>query len=226
MSNPEKILHFAPNVPVILTLVDLEGFWDADARHYESTAGQMFTLPRIAVDILNRLELQPGEEIQIRKSWKGRRLDPITWIICRTPRAEQALARREEQARLEAEQPSELALELEASIERERVRQAVVEPPVPIKRIARHATVPSAGTGTDGPAAQQSPALTLASPPVKPRPQVIPWNVAFREVSRWVAAELKTNDLQWSDEAQQPMVCTCLIAEVKAGRISTWERPQ
>ena len=88
---------------------------------------------------------------------------------------------------------------------------------------------PPRGTGTHGPAPALDTQTMMATVPTvaigrQPRPGQIPWNIAFREVSAWVAKELSANKLQWSDEAQQAMVCTCLIAEVKAGRIGIWER--
>lgn len=221
MANP---LHFAPNVPITLSLVDPEGSWDSDMRQgtYQTTGGQTFTLPRPAVVLLNHLEPRPGEEIQITKLWKGRRLDPIEWSICFTPRSE--LARAKEEAIPEPQERQELTAALEESISRARRAKPVTEPPKLVKRPIRT----ERGTGTDGPApaAVLQPALALASSPVKTRSQVLPWNVAFREVSRFVAAELKTNDLQWSDASQQDLVSTVLIAEVKAGRIGPWERAE
>jgi hypothetical protein len=165
------------------------------------------------------LEPRPGEEIQITRQWKGRATDPITWTICLSPRSEQARAR--EEAHNEAESPSELTEALQASIDRAEAAKLITEPPTIVRKPPKRQVEPQPrlfdqGTGTDGP----MPALA----PVRPQRQVIPWNVAFREVSKWVAQELKSNNLQWSDEAQQAMVCTCLIAEVKAGRIITWER--
>jgi hypothetical protein len=219
----EKLLHFSPNIPVTLALVDPEGQWDADMRQgtYQTTAGQTFTLPRVAVVVMNMLEPRPGEEIQITRQWKGRATDPITWTICLTPRSEQARAR--EEAHTEAESPSELTEALESSIARAEAAKPITEPPTIVRKPAKRQVEPQPrlfdrGTGTDGP----MPALA----PVRPRPQLIPWNVAFREVSAFVAKELEGNRLQWSDASQQDLVSTVLIAEVKAGRIGPWERPE
>jgi len=215
----ESVLHFAPNVPVTLALVDPEGTWDAELRQgqYQTTTGQSFSLPRVAVVALNLLEPRPGEEIQICRHWKGRPSDPIEWAICLSPRSEQARAR-EEMARNEGETGLDLTAALQASIDRAQSSRTNLAPPTVVKRPAKREVSPQPrlldrGTGTDGPL-----------PTRLQRNGVIPWNVAFREVSAWVSKELAGNSLQWSDEAQQAMVCTCLIAEVKAGRIAMWER--
>jgi hypothetical protein len=226
-----ETLHFAPNVPVTLSLVDPEGEYDADMRQgtYQTVTGQTFTLPRPAVILLNQLEPRPGEEIQIVKRWKGRPSDPIEWTICLTPRSEQVRAC-EEMARNEAETPSDLSAALEASISRVEATKPITAPPTLLKRPIKRQTEPQPrlfdkGTGTDGPAPAAAPIPALAlSPTGRIKPVPIPWNVAFREVSAWVAKELKSNDLQWSDESQKSMCCTVLIAECKAGRIGPWER--
>jgi hypothetical protein len=226
---PAETLHFPPNVPITLSLVDPEGLWDSDLRQgsYRTTTGQTFTLPRAAVVLLNQLEPKPGEEIQITRHWKGTPRDPFEWTICLSPRSEQFRAA-EETAQDDAETPSEIADRLERSIDRARRQKPVKTPPTLVKRPPQ----PERGTGTDGPVpdadaiTRTALSLAAAANPVKTRPPVIPWNVAFREVSRFVAAELKTNDLQWSDASQQDLVSTVLIAEVKAGRIGPWERSE
>jgi hypothetical protein len=209
-------LHFPPNVPVLLALVDPEGHYDLDMRQgtYQTTTGQTFVLPRPAVVQLNLVEPRPSEEIQITRIWKGRRLDPVEWVICLSPRSEQARAR-EEAAIPEAGETITLAEALEESITRAHRAKPLKTPPTLVKRPIQS----ERGTGTDGPA----PAL---QPTTKRGNGVIPWNVAFREVSRWVSAELAANQLQWSDASQQDLVSTVLIAEVKAGRIGPWERPE
>lgn len=189
-------LHFAPNVPVLVSLIDPEGAWDSELRvgHYQTTSGQSFTLPRPAVILLNSLEPKPGEEIQITRHWKGRPKDPFEWTVGLSARSEQLRAA-QETVQLEAESHSELAVSLERSIARTRQTQALKPPPTLVKR-----------------------------PPGTERTGAIPWNVAFREVSRWVSAELAANQLQWSDGAQQDLCSTVLIAAVKAGHIGLWER--
>jgi hypothetical protein len=130
-----ETIHFSPNVPVLLCLVDPFGQWDADLRHgnYETTTGQRFTLPRPAVEILNFLEARPGEELQITKHWSGKPRDPYEWTICLSPRSEQLRAA-EEIAATEAGEPSATAKTLEASIDRVESQRPVKSPPVLISR--------------------------------------------------------------------------------------------
>jgi hypothetical protein len=222
----DSILHFSPNVPVTLCLLDPEGSWDHEVQQgmYQTTTGKVFSLPRPAVVLLNELEPRPGEEIQITRHWKGRTSDPVQWTICLTARSEQARAA-EDIAAIEVQNPQDLTAVLQESIVRVESRKPVTGPPTlvsPIPRKPPRRAMYPVGTGTDGPAPVQ--AVALAAIPQKPKPAVIPWNVAFREVSAWVAKELSGNNLQWSDEAQQAMVCTVLIQEAKAGRIGPWER--
>ena len=199
---PES-LHFAPNIPVLLCLADPEGTWDGELRqgHYQTTAGQTFALPKVAVVALNQLEPRPGEEIQITRHWKGRPSDPIEWTVCLSPRSEQARAR-EETARLNAENGLDLTAALQASIDRTRNKKAILEPPTVVRR----------------------PIKPEAQSPQPKRNGVIPWNVAFREVSAFVARELAANHLQWSDAAQQDALSTILISAARAGHIGLWER--
>jgi hypothetical protein len=52
----------------------------------------------------------------------------------------------------------------------------------------------------------------------------IPLNVAFREITRFVAAELKAAGEQWSDEARQDFVSTVIIQAQKQKLLGPWER--
>lgn len=77
-----------------------------------------------------------------------------------------------------------------------------------------------AATGTEGrpiPAPRRS--IGIAD-----RPNVIPFNVAFREVTKFVRDELRENGEQWNDEARQGMVSTVLIAAAQHGWVGPWER--
>ena len=223
-----KPLTIAPNKPVTVALADPEGQFDFDrgTGRYQTTAGETLTLPRPAVVLLNTLDPRPGEEIVIQKHWSGRKSDKVTWTI--------ALSTRAEKARAEAGEPDTLTEQLERSIEQAKTRKAPVAVPTPITRPSKRQPAPESqprlfdrGTGTHGPAPAPDPAPLILPAAVagKLRPAVIPWNVAFREVSAWVSKELAGNQLQWSDEAQQAMVCTVLIQEARAGRIGPWERP-
>jgi hypothetical protein len=223
-----EILHFSPNVPVVLSIADPEGQWDQGIQQgtYQTTTGEIFVLPRPAVVTLNLLEARPGEEIQITRHWKGRTSDPVQWTICLTAKSERLRAV-EEMAHPEAQEPPDFTAILQASIDQVESRKPLRgSPTLILKKPPRRAMYP-AGTGTDGPALPEVVAQVAAFAavmPKQPKPAVIPWNIAFREVSAWVAKELAGNNLQWGDDAQKSMVCTVLIAEVKAGRISTWER--
>ena len=52
----------------------------------------------------------------------------------------------------------------------------------------------------------------------------IPMNVAFREVTAFVTAELKAAGEQWTDQAKQDIVSTVLISAAKKGWLKVWER--
>jgi hypothetical protein len=117
------------------------------------------------------------------------------------------------------------------------VQEAPVASVTPIRKPSKRQPTPEPqprlfdhrGTGTHGPAplAQQIAAVAPAiqtEPARYVKPQPIPWNVAFREVSAFVKAELVANNLQWSDASQQGMVSTVLIAASKAGMVGLWER--
>jgi hypothetical protein len=228
---PDSVLHFAYNVPVSVSLVDPQGEYDDGLRQgkFQTTAGQTFVLPRPAVELLYGLDPRPEEEIQITKHWSGKPREMPAWTICLSPRSEQFRAA-EEIAQDDAHASSVTSEALQASIEAVEAKRPLKSPPIAIRKPAKRQTQEQPrlfdrGTGTDGPAPQPQPIPAAAASPVR-RPPVIPWNVAFREVAAWVAGELAANKLQWSDEAQQAMVCTCLIAEVKAGRIGPWERSE
>ena len=92
MPNNLNELHIAPNRPLTVALVDPEGRFEFDVGmgYYETTTGQMLTLPRPAVVILNTLDPQPGEEIVITKHWSGKLAEKAEWTISLSARAENA----------------------------------------------------------------------------------------------------------------------------------------
>ncbi len=206
-------LHIAPNRPVFVALVDPEGIYDADLNRgtYQTTDGQTLILPRPAVIALNMYGPAKGEEIEITQSYSGHAKDRPEWSI-----------------RSAAEATKEAAAREEARSTPEPVPEPI-NAPTPIRGRRRPDPGPGLfdmrGTGTYGPmpAAQAyaAPKLVNRRPPSPPQ---IPANIAFREVSAWVAAELQANNLQWTDKAQQAVVSTVFIAEYKAGRIGPWER--
>jgi hypothetical protein len=74
------------------------------------------------------------------------------------------------------------------------------------------------GNGTYGPAPR--PAIHASS-----RPGRVPYNVAFREIVRFVTAELRESGEQWSDQSRQDLVSTVIISASRQGLLDLWERP-
>ena len=85
-------LTIAPNRPLTVALVDPEGRFDFETGmgQYQTTTGELVTLPRPAVVILNTLDPQPGEEIVITKHWSGKLAEKAEWTISLSARAENA----------------------------------------------------------------------------------------------------------------------------------------
>jgi hypothetical protein len=104
-------LTIAPNRPLTVALVDPEGRFDFETGmgQYQTTTGELVTLPRPAVVILNTLDPQPGEEIVITKHWSGKPAEKAEWTISLSSRAENARAKAEGE-------PSDLTEQLQASI--------------------------------------------------------------------------------------------------------------
>jgi hypothetical protein len=216
MNPPEKI-RFHPNRPVTVAVADPAGNrynFETQQGEYQTTAGQLFTLPRPAVVALNALDLQPGEEIKVTHLVKAGQ--PSTWIVELAHSTEMARA----QAAPEPPRAKPRTGKPMSPSPKKTQPTAPKRGPVPIRRLDQPSLFDRwnyPGSGTYGPAPARRP---------DPRPpEPIPWNIAFREVSAFVVAELKANHLQWSDQAQQAAVCTILIAESKKGRIGPWQRP-
>jgi hypothetical protein len=77
-----------------------------------------------------------------------------------------------------------------------------------------------APTGTEGraiPAPRRS--LALSQPP-----NVIPFNVAFREIAAFVQSELKVSGQEWTDASRQDLCSTVLIGALQKGWVGIWER--
>ena len=224
-----KPLSFPTNVPILLAIQDPEGIYDSDLRQgsYETTTGQAFTLPRPAVILLNQLEPRPGEEITITKHWKGTPRSPFEWTICLSPRSEQFRAA-EETAQEMAQEPSETAATLQASITRAESARPVVALPALVKRQPRQAAAAQPrlfdrGTGTDGPLPDRVPPVpAIAAAPRRLPPDQIPCDVAVQEILEFIAKDPGTAG--WSDQARQDLASTVLIAEYKANRIARWRR--
>lgn len=221
-------LVIAPNKPVTVALLDPEGQFDFDrgTGRYQTLTGEVLTLPRPAVVMLNTLDPRPGEEIVIQKHWTGKPADKVTWTI--------ALSLKSEKARAEAGEPDTLTRQLEASIEALEERKASIAPPTPITRPSKRKTAPEIqprlfdrrGNGTHGPAPEPDRApliLPAAAVLGNRKPGQIPANVATREILEFINADPGTAN--WSDQARQDLASTIIISSWKAGYIGLWERP-
>jgi hypothetical protein len=174
-----ETIHFAPNVPVTLSILNPEGEYDFEAQlgRYQTADGRSFSIPRSAVVKLNTLGIQPGEEIGICERVSGKRGELPIWDVWLTPKTEQLRAERE---KTQNEAPQPVAPVQSGNNGKE---------PVPIRkgRKARFSDQPrlfdKKGTGTYGLAPAPLPALASRHMP-------IPWNIAFREVARFVRNEL------------------------------------
>lgn len=226
---PNK-LQIAPNKPLFVRLADPQDASQYDFEihqgNYRTTDGQILTLPRPAVILLNGLEPKPGEEIVIQQHWTGRASDSREWTV--------ALSTQSELARAEAEDSQDLTPQLEASIRQAEERKTSTATPTPIRTPAKREpkqenTQPrlfdQRGTGTNGPAPAAAP-LSIPLPAVaigKPtKPGQIPANVATREILQFIQSD--PNTANWSDQARQDLLSTILIAEYRQGRIGLWER--
>ena len=216
---PDK-LTFAFNTPVRVALIDPLGEYDDELRQgtFQTTAGQWFTLPRPAVELLYGLDPRPGEEVQITRYWSGKPKERITWDICLTPSSEQIRAG-EEIAASEAQEPPEHAEAPPPARHTPRRQQKPVEP---IRRKpAAHVDQPrlfdQRGTGTDGPAPQLAP-----RPGAIPLPAVArktPYGQMLRHIVRTVEAVLKAESLQLGDGPKQDLVSTIYIDAAKRSGI-------
>jgi hypothetical protein len=83
--------------------------------------------------------------------------------------------------------------------------------------------LPNPGQGElfEGAAALRPNSLKLA---ICDRRGRIPMNVAFREITRFVLAELDAAGEVWGESARQDLVSTLFIAAGKAGWLGPWER--
>jgi len=234
-----KPVHFAPNKPVTLALVSLEGKYDPDRENvtYQTTAGQELTLPRPAVVMLNLVEPAPGEEVVIEKHWDGKKHSKAEWTVRLSTNSEKARALAEKDGQ---EMPEDTRTTQQAPERQE----SPVAPPTPIRRPSKRAPAAEQprlfdqkGTGTDGPAPQLAPrSIPLSVAEIgRPAPfwnqpasgkrsgeEKIPANVATREILEFVNAD--PNTANWSADARQDLVSTILIASFKAGYIGLWER--
>lgn len=171
---------------------------------------RLYATPELARQI-KELGVREFESFSIRKYKSGRNVNYDVWLAPATEK------------RRAAEEAPEIAAELLASIP-----PAFLEPEQKAKVTQMPAPQPApvlAPTGTDGaPQAQAKAQPVLALAAAKKSGGVIPFNVAFREVTRFVVQELKECGEQWTDQSRQDIVSTILIAAAKNGVLGIWER--
>ena len=136
---------------------------DEDGYPTEAFYGELLTLPRPAVVLLNTLDPQPGEEITICKHWSGRPGEKAEWTVSLSPRSENTRAEAEKLT----QEPAEPSGTTEPPIP---VPQTRVAPPTPIRRPIKSRPPVQAqprlfdrGTGTHGPAPAIRPELAPAA---------------------------------------------------------------
>lgn len=212
MPNEVKV---APNVPLSLALLSPEGELDEQTGrvHYSCSDGRVLVVSALVARKIRALSLQPGESFGIRKDWSGEPGDPATWTVWLSPQTEKN--------RATAEDPNDLERKLVASIDQAQRRKARSLAPVadPVTDSEPEMVL---GTGTTGPAVQRRPAAKASASASAGR---IPYNIAFREVVKFVSQGLEESGQQWNDEARQGMVSTIIIAAAKQNLLAVWERP-
>lgn len=216
MSN---VIHFTPNIPLVLALKDIIAEPDGDFFWcYPTTDGRILRLPHGAAVRLNELEPQPGQTLSICRRYSGRPNEAGYWDIALTAETEQQKA---------AEEAPALEAQLSASVKMlgNRKLQSVPRKPVSPEQTR---LFDRKGTGTNGPAPQPEilPAVHPAARPQPALPTRIPYNVAFAEVLSFVTGTLKAQGISWNDQAVQDTVSTILIAEAKKGTLIMWERAE
>jgi hypothetical protein len=159
---------------------------------------------------IRQLAPRPGESFTICKHKDPQDARVNVWTVWLTAESERRRA---------AEEVPQIAAQFAEPMPAN-VREMKISA-VPVHQIAALAP-----TGTDGPTPQPKPNTgpQLAPASSKPRSNVIPFNVAFRETVEFVTKELKAAGEQWSDQAKQDMVSTVLIAASKSGLVGVWER--
>lgn len=182
---------------------------------YTSTGDLLHLTPSL-VESLAVLKLQPGEEFGV-VCYQRKHAAP-EWQMWLTPETEKKRAARE---------VAELDLEAQLGASLKLVeRRKGVSPGEGMPEV-----LPLAPTGTEGrhasalPVPEKRPALAaVASGGRRRAGGQIPLNIAFREIVRFVVAELKDSGEQWSDQCRQDLVSTVMIAAQKANLLGVWER--
>jgi hypothetical protein len=211
-------LHFTPNEPLKLRLADPRGDserfdFSLQMGLYRTIDGKEVLLPRQAVELLNELDPNPGEEIGICRK-KGSKGDE--WTVWLTASSEQARAN-EETALESLEAPTDTESLLKASVEQVEARKRGRKP-VPIRKDPAPAKGPlqprlfdRRGTGTDGP-------IPALAPQLAPRPAIAaktPYGRMLRHIVRTVEAVLKAEGVQLGDGPKQDLYSTVYIDAAK-----------
>lgn len=199
-----RIIKFELNEPITLALMSMQSLGVPDKfgnpqELFVTVDRKRLYAPIQLANKIKALGVKADEPFCIRKYKKGRNVHYDVW-----------LAHASEMARAEAEK---------SAVSAELRQTGVIELASPVQVRAA-----LAATGTDG--VLQMPKLApkpIASTPGK-RGVVIPFNVAFREVTQFVIEGLKDTREVWNDEARQGIVSTVLIAAAKEGWVGPWER--
>jgi hypothetical protein len=196
-----RILKFKLNEPETIALATLQtmdvfnDFNKPQVLFALADNRRLYATPELARQI-KALGVKEFESFAVRKWKKGPNVHYDVWL---SPAAEKAKA---------IEEAPAIAAELSKPLN----YANLVQMPAPAEQLP--------ATGTEGRAIP----APRRSPIAPPRSNVIPFNVAFREVTRFVQDELKETGEQWNDEARQGMVSTVLIAAAKNGWVGPWER--
>lgn len=216
---PANRITLQPNVPVTLKLVD--PFADSSERYdselgigeYRTECGRILALPRQAAIELNKLDLQPQEQVTVCR--QGSQIS--VWI---TGASERARAEAETGPESPAG-PSDTELLLEASLKRESGRKRRNGHPTPIRKEPTPAETIQPrlfdrGTGTDGPAIQPA-ALTHPRPAVQFAP--VRYGDALRHIIHTVEHALKAENVQLGDGPKQDLYSTLYIDFAKRSKV-------
>ena len=218
------------NIPMQLALQDPAGDYSPEAEEvtYLTADGRDLVLETRTAERLNALFLRPGEAFHLCRRWDGSRGTLPRFDFWLSPASEKARAAEESAQGERQTGASETAAAPEpqptAKPTRTRQRRPKVEQ-MPAPAAAAIRTEPAQGTGTYGPAPKILTAPIPARLPAIARPGRIPMNIAFREVVKFVTAELKQSGEQWSDQSRQDLVSTILISSSRQGLLDVWERP-
>ncbi len=206
-----QAVDFPVGIPQLIILESPEGIGIGNGFLFRLTDGRYLHLERGAADSLRLIGPRAGEPFYICKRPDAK--SGWYWDMWLTPQGEQYRAAEE----IQSQTGEDLTPLLLRSVEQ-------------VRRRGKPAEAPAAAPPP--PAEQQQLAPAPAQEIIRKRPAAatvpvrIPFNVAFYEVTRFVAESLKTLGEQWGDQARQDAVSTILIAAAKAGHITIWEREE